>query len=189
VAGAAGGGARRTVGYLPPPPGRGPDGGPLKVRLGETVNATLPGLQRVSVGDASTADVAPAGKDRVRITGRAAGQTTLVYWTAAGPVTRQLVVEPAPRELFASDIMETILANKASLAACVQRHRLVTPNVTGKLVMSWVVQADGHTRDVRVDSKEFETTEVARCISQLLRTMTFPATGQASERITFPFKF
>ncbi len=189
VAGAAGGGARRTVGYLPPPPGRGPDGGPLKVRLGETVNATLPGLQRVSVGDASTADVAPAGKDRVRITGRAAGQTTLVYWTTAGPVTRQLVVEPAPRELFASDIMETILANKASLAACVQRHRLVTPNVTGKLMMSWVVQADGHTRDVRVDSKEFETTEVARCISQLLRTMTFPATGQASERITFPFKF
>lgn len=183
------GGTKRTGGYLPPAPGKGPDGGPLRVRLGETVNATLPGLQRVSVGDASTADVAPSGKDTVRITGRAAGQTTLLYWTAAGVVSRQLVVEPPPRELFAGDIMAAILAKKSAFGVCVQRHRLVAPDVTGKLMMSWVVQADGHTRDVRVDSKEFETTEVARCVTQILRTMTFPATGQASERITFPFKF
>ena len=46
---------------------------------------TVPGLQRIAIGDSSTVDVKAIGNDRVRlIPAVASGMTTLLMWTSSG---------------------------------------------------------------------------------------------------------
>jgi hypothetical protein len=88
-----------------------------------------------------------------------------------------------------SDIMEVVLANKGALGVCVERQRLVSPGIHGMLMMKWIIRINGTTGAIEVVSKEFENTEIARCITELIRKMQFPAHQRQGAAITFPFKF
>ena len=82
-----------------------------------------------------------------------------------------------------------VLAHNAALSVCLERQRKLAPGVSGKLLMKWIILASGRTANVEVVSKEFENSEIARCVSVLIRQMQFPKSRLQGEAITFPFKF
>lgn len=55
----------------------------LTLKKGGHHSLNVPGLVRVAVGDPEVADVSAEGKGVLKVTGRKAGQTTLITW--AGP--------------------------------------------------------------------------------------------------------
>lgn len=91
--------------------------------------------------------------------------------------------------LSQSDVFEVVVNNKAALAACVEAQGVRDPGMHGKLVMRWTIDPSGRVTRVEVLSKEFATAQVARCISNLIKTWVFPRHLTQGEPVTFPFKF
>ncbi|MDP1821751.1 MAG: VIT domain-containing protein [Archangium sp.] len=106
-------------------------------------------------------------------------------------------IPPAPggstadvkESLGQTDIMEVVLANKAALAACVERQHRLAPGTSGKLLMKWIIETNGRTNHVTVASEEWKSSPIATCVAQLIKVMKFPKHKQRGEFITFPFKF
>lgn len=92
-------------------------------------------------------------------------------------------------ELSSSDVMEVVLANKASLGKCVEEQRKKDPGTSGKLLMKWTILPSGRTSNVSVASDEFKGTPIATCVGTLIKGMTFPKHKKQGDPITFPFKF
>ena len=64
----------------------------LTLALGKSVEREyLPGLLRVSVGNASVIDVRSLGKDRLRIAANELGVTTLLVWKSDGTRVSQRI--------------------------------------------------------------------------------------------------
>lgn len=88
-----------------------------------------------------------------------------------------------------SDIMEVVLANKASLGRCVEQQRAKDPGTSGKLLMKWTILTNGRTANISVASEEFKGTPISSCIGALIKSWVFPKHKKQGDPITFPFKF
>ncbi len=60
------------------------DGGPVSLGVGTQKVLTVPGIQRVAVGDPAIADVRTIGNNQLLIIGSAEGKTTLLVWKTSG---------------------------------------------------------------------------------------------------------
>lgn len=56
----------------------------ISLKKGEVYTLQVKDLTRVAVGDPATADISVDDKTGIRITGRKAGETTLLTWTKDG---------------------------------------------------------------------------------------------------------
>jgi outer membrane biosynthesis protein TonB len=63
------------------------------------------------------------------------------------------------------------------------------PGATGKLVVTWTIEPDGHVASVRLVSLEFASTPMATCVIERIKRWRFPAHPYPSVPVTFPFKF
>jgi predicted Zn finger-like uncharacterized protein len=113
-----------------------------------------------------------------------------------GSHKKDVYIPPAPGaggdmkdSLSQLDVMEVVLANKPSLAKCVEEQKKREPGVTGKLVMKWQIQTSGKTSQVSVVTDEFKGTYMAGCVGGLIKGWVFPRHKNQGEPIQFPFKF
>lgn len=60
------------------------EGGPLPLGVGTQKVITVPGIQRVAVGDPNIADVRTIGNNQLLIIGSSEGKTTLLVWKTSG---------------------------------------------------------------------------------------------------------
>ncbi len=67
------------------------EGGNIALGVGTQKVITVPGIQRVAVGDASVADVKTIGNNQLLIIGSAEGKTTLLIWKTSGQRVSYLV--------------------------------------------------------------------------------------------------
>jgi predicted Zn finger-like uncharacterized protein len=88
-----------------------------------------------------------------------------------------------------SDIMQVVLANKPAIIKCVSEQKKKDPGLSGKLVMRWVIQTNGTTKNVSCQTAEFRSTYMATCISGLIKGWSFPKHKVQGEPIDFPFTF
>jgi predicted Zn finger-like uncharacterized protein len=88
-----------------------------------------------------------------------------------------------------SDIMQVVLANKPAIVKCVNEQKKKDPGLSGKLVMRWVIQTNGKTKNVSCQTSEFRSTYMATCISGLIKSWTFPKHKVQGDSIDFPFTF
>jgi hypothetical protein len=88
-------------------------------------------------------------------------------------------------------IRRVILANYKVIKTCYERQLNRNPNLFGKLVLSWVIGAEGRVMSVGVKANELGSKEVADCILDRLRTWRFPEppTNQEVEVEAYPFFF
>jgi hypothetical protein len=88
-------------------------------------------------------------------------------------------------------IRRVILANYKVIKTCYERQLNRNPNLFGKLVLSWVIGAEGRVMSVGVKSNELGSKDVAECILDRLRTWRFPEppTNQEVEVEAYPFFF
>jgi predicted Zn finger-like uncharacterized protein len=91
--------------------------------------------------------------------------------------------------LAQSDIMAVVLNNKPAIVKCVNEQKKRDPDISGKLVMRWVIQTSGKTTGVAVRSDEFKKTYMASCITGLIKGWTFPKHKKQGDPIDFPFTF
>jgi hypothetical protein len=87
-----------------------------------------------------------------------------------------------------SDIMETVIANKAGLAKCAEEQRK-REGGGGKIVMKWTVDTSGSVKNVGVVTEELKGSYMAQCMSTLIKGMKFPRHKKQGEPVQFPFKF
>jgi hypothetical protein len=113
-----------------------------------------------------------------------------------GPNGRTAYIPPEPGaggasldRLGQSDIMQVVLANKPAIVKCVSEQKKKDPGLSGKLVMRWVIQTNGKTKNVSCQTSEFRSTYMASCISGLIKGWTFPKHKVQGEPIDFPFTF
>ncbi|MBL9037701.1 MAG: pilus assembly protein N-terminal domain-containing protein [Archangium sp.] len=67
------------------------EGGTISLGVGTQKVITVPGIQRVAVGDAAVADVKTIGNNQLLIIGSAEGKTTLLLWKTSGQRVSYLV--------------------------------------------------------------------------------------------------
>jgi pilus assembly protein CpaC len=65
---------------------------PVALRTGQSTVVATPRLTRVAVGDGKIAGVLAVGNSEIVVSGRAAGRTTLLVWTASGRRTYDVTV-------------------------------------------------------------------------------------------------
>ena len=65
---------------------------PMTMRTGQSLIVSTPGLSRVAIGDGKIAGVVPVGNSEIVVSGRTAGRTTLLVWTAGGRRTYDVTV-------------------------------------------------------------------------------------------------
>jgi hypothetical protein len=116
----------------------------------------------------------------------------------AEPPTKKkdVYIPPAPgsgggdlkESLENSDIMETVIANKAGLAKCAEEQRK-REGGGGKIVMKWTVDTSGSVKSVGVVTEELKGSYMAQCMSTLIKGMKFPRHKKQGEPVQFPFKF
>jgi tetratricopeptide (TPR) repeat protein len=64
----------------------------LTLRVGQRVTLTVPGLQRIAVGDPSVMDVRTLGNSQVQVIGVERGKATLLMWRGDGSRDARLVI-------------------------------------------------------------------------------------------------
>ncbi|MDX2012181.1 MAG: GYF domain-containing protein, partial [Myxococcaceae bacterium] len=109
---------------------------------------------------------------------------------------KEVYVPPAPGSgggelkdsLENSDIMETVIANKAGLGKCAEEQRK-REGGGGKIVMKWTVDTSGSVKNVGVVTEELKGSYMAQCMSTLIKGMKFPRHKKQGEPVQFPFKF
>ena len=85
-------------------------------------------------------------------------------------------------------VMGVVVKNKAAVVSCVNEQREDDPFQSGTLVMRWAVLPNGRTADVQAVTPDLRDTHLASCLNKLIKTWTFPPTGQR-ESVDFSFKF
>jgi len=110
---------------------------------------------------------------------------------AAGPPlpVRDSGVHQGSPELTTTIIMDTILAKKADLGACVQVEREESPYSAGLFHMVWDILPSGETANIGVLKKEDAALELSHCVSRVIATLRFPPSETGVTRLVFPFKY
>lgn len=67
------------------------EGGSISLGVGTQKVITVPGIQRIAVGDAAIADVKTIGNNQILIIGGSEGKTTLLIWKSSGQRVSYLV--------------------------------------------------------------------------------------------------
>jgi hypothetical protein len=98
-------------------------------------------------------------------------------------------VQAPPDELTTSEVFEVVRDHKAQVDTCVAAQHAATPDATGKLVMRWTVEADGHVAEVSAPPGEMSQSALAACLAKEIATWTFPKHALTHPPVDFPFKY
>lgn len=106
-----------------------------------------------------------------------------------GEPVRRCTAHPRPA-LDQSDVMETVVSHKAEIKACTDQAKLAHPELSGTIVVSWVIRPDGNVTNVKSETSEFQKSDLSRCLVAAIRKWRFPPySGPQMAPIKFPFKF
>ncbi len=149
--------------------------------------ATAPSAEpRDAAPSSPTIDAAPSDE---AAPGPAGGDVATARLASAGPPA---VVELTRLGGLSSDdgaagaIHAAILARRKDVKACYLRREATRPGLAGKVTAKLSVGADGRVTEASATGMD---AEVARCIADVLRTVTFPPPEGGQATITFPFVF
>ena len=93
-----------------------------------------------------------------------------------------------PRQLGQGDIMSVVASHRGELRTCANRYK-EQGGSSGSVVMSWVIEPDGRTSNVKA-VKGQEHAGMVRCLEEQIRKWKFPSySGPRMEAIEFPFQF
>jgi hypothetical protein len=96
--------------------------------------------------------------------------------------------EAPPDELTMGEVFEVVKGHKPQWDACVDAQHTATPDATGKLVVRWTVEPDGHVSDVAAQG-EMSKSALAECLSKQIAGWTFPKHALEHPPVEFPFKY
>src|SRR5450432_3860187 len=88
-----------------------------------------------------------------------------------------------------SGIATFVKAHRGAVTGCME-HALAKPGgVSGKVVISWTIDATGGTRAIRIEPNALTTPEIEGCLQDVVRKWHFSPQGGGSVDVSFPFVF
>ncbi len=100
--------------------------------------------------------------------------------------------EPASVEggLDREVIRRVILSHRAQVRYCYEKQLSVTPDLAGKVLVEFVIAADGSVTTARTAEQTLADPAVGQCIASKIKTWTFPKPkGNGVVVVTYPFLF
>lgn len=95
-----------------------------------------------------------------------------------------------PEKPSNSDIIQAVQANVPAIKKCAAEQKAKDPSVSGKIVMSWKIQASGKASNVSVKTDEFRSSYMGACLGNVIKSMSFPKhKTTAGHPVDFPFTF
>jgi TonB family protein len=125
------------------------------------------------VGTSGGGNVALANKSDVRVSGRVA---------AAAPEVDSADVDRAALSRYIRDRLNAI-------RGCYERELKRNPSLKGKVVVRFNITPAGRAGDVRIEENSLGSSEVAACISGLMRSWVFPFKPPDEVPVQYPFLF
>jgi TonB family protein len=93
--------------------------------------------------------------------------------------------------LTEEQVLKVVKAKQNAFLYCFEKELQRSPNIGGKIVVTWHIQAPGNVKSARVKSSTVGSAAVDDCVSRTVRGLRFPqaANGQDTVVNTFPFIF
>jgi len=181
-------------------------------RGGDSVRATLGGLQGATYGDAAGG----GGLGNIRGVGTGGGGTSLASIGIGGTGTKSgesfgsggipgLTGRPkhAVPELSSGEvgvvgnvdgelIRQVIRRNSSKIRACYEEQLIRFPQLAGKVAIRFVINSEGAVDSSRVHHTEMapRNTEIGNCVANKIRLLEFPRPkGGGTAQVTYPFIF
>jgi TonB family protein len=87
-------------------------------------------------------------------------------------------------------IRRVVVSHRAQVRYCYEKQLMASPGIAGKLLVEFVIGADGHVVSARPSEDGVGDAEVGRCIVSRVRGWTFPPPkGGGVVVVTYPFLF
>lgn len=86
-------------------------------------------------------------------------------------------------------ITKTIRARMAGFKACYENALKRSPNLQGKVVITFTIGDDGRVSEAGVEQDNLGDPDVGRCIVNIFRRLRFPKPDEGSVQASFPFVF
>jgi len=152
--------------------------------LGLGMRGNGPGAGGLS---ADTVGVGPVGTKGVGL-----GAASAAGKVARGGQSDLGMDEPAAVQggLDREVIRRVILSHRVQIRYCYEKQLSVTPDISGKVSVEFVIAADGSVTTARAVEQTITDPEVGRCIVSKVKTWTFPKPkGNGVVVVTYPFLF
>jgi hypothetical protein len=105
--------------------------------------------------------------------------------TAAGQQPSAGVAETPTAE----DVAAVVRANLPAVKTCYLRLTRAGSGVSGRAIVSFVVEKAGTVGDVRVEAPAFRDTGLPRCVSEQVQRWAFPQSKRGGLAVSYPFVF
>ncbi|RMH00186.1 MAG: energy transducer TonB [Deltaproteobacteria bacterium] len=79
--------------------------------------------------------------------------------------------------------------HRAQIAFCYNKQLLRFPNLSGKVVLSWIISMDGSVRNARVKSSSLGNRDAESCMVRALESWKFPKPEGGVVQVDYPFVF
>ncbi|MCG3173473.1 MAG: hypothetical protein GMKNLPBB_01670 [Myxococcota bacterium] len=165
-----------------------------KVKAGEYADTVMGGRVKAveKYGELTTgARVVQAGGSKVAGTGGAGGKELA---GAGGPRVVGGVSMQAPKTIGGgmdhNKISSKVTSKMGALKACYERKLRANPTLKGKVVVFFVVGADGRVNTARVAESSLPDRDVGDCIVDVIKTIYFGRNEKGENvTVTYPFSF
>ncbi|MEW5853878.1 MAG: AgmX/PglI C-terminal domain-containing protein [Myxococcota bacterium] len=98
-------------------------------------------------------------------------------------------VEEVDGSLDPKVITKTIRARMAGFKACYENALKRSPNLQGKVTISFTIDEEGRVSEASVENDTLGDPEVGRCIANLFKRIRFPKPDEGTVQASFPFVF
>lgn len=86
-------------------------------------------------------------------------------------------------------IVKTIKARMAGFKACYENALKRSPNLQGKVAITFTIDEEGRVTEASVESDTLGDPDVGRCITGIFKRLRFPKPEEGSVQASFPFVF
>ncbi len=87
-------------------------------------------------------------------------------------------------------IRRIVQEHSAQVRGCYEKELAASPKLAGKVVMKWIVGADGSVTEAHTESTDLKNANVEGCIEKTILTWTFPKPkGGGIVIVNYPFTF
>jgi TonB family protein len=95
--------------------------------------------------------------------------------------------QPGPE---ADDIESLVRPKVSDLNSCYKDEQQMNPKAAGKVLLSFIIQKDGRTNDVRLLASTLKSPNMEGCLVGRIEAWQFPPTRDGQEiKVRYPFSF
>ena len=91
--------------------------------------------------------------------------------------------------LSKAQIFKVISQHQAKISACYERQLMRDPNLSGKLTVSWKINAQGRVEGVKQILSSISNAAMKKCVFGVIEKMRFPQPKGGKVKVKYPFVF